>query len=74
MNAPAATSLTARPAALALGWDDGTSGEFASIWLRDNRPEERDRHSGQRLIDVADLPVEPRIRAAVLAGKQARIT
>ena len=37
--------------------------EFASLWLRDNVREDRDPHSGQRLIDVADLPAGPRIRA-----------
>jgi alpha-ketoglutarate-dependent taurine dioxygenase len=62
-----ATGVTARHASLSVEWNDGTHGEFASVWLRDNLPEDRDRHSGQRLIDVTDLPVEPRIRAATLA-------
>ncbi len=51
------------PGALILEWAQGAVGEFSSLWLRDNRPEDRDAHSGQRLVDVADLPADPRIRS-----------
>jgi gamma-butyrobetaine dioxygenase len=50
---------------LSIEWADGTLSEFASLWLRDNLREDRDPHSGQRLIDIADLPENPRIRSAV---------
>jgi alpha-ketoglutarate-dependent taurine dioxygenase len=50
---------------LNIEWGDGTSSEFSSLWLRDNLLEDRDPHSGQRLIDIADLPEDPRIRSAV---------
>ena len=63
---PPCTRLDARDAMLAIAWQDGTSAEFASVWLRDNLPEDRDTYSGQRLIDVTDLPPEPRIRRATL--------
>jgi len=63
---PLCTRLDARDAMLAIAWDDGTSAEFASVWLRDNLPEDRDAYSGQRLIDVTDLPPEPRIHRATL--------
>ena len=56
--------VSATPDALAIEWRDGTRQEFAGIWLRDNVPEHRDPHSGQRLVDIADLPAEPRIRSA----------
>ncbi|HEX3982313.1 MAG TPA: TauD/TfdA family dioxygenase, partial [Acidisoma sp.] len=56
--------VSATPDALAVEWADGTVHEFAGIWLRDNLPEHRDPHSGQRLIDVADLPALPRLRSA----------
>jgi gamma-butyrobetaine dioxygenase len=49
---------------LTIEWADGGSSEFASLWLRDNCAEDRDAHSGQRLIDIADLPEQPRIRTA----------
>ncbi|HEV7613421.1 MAG TPA: TauD/TfdA family dioxygenase [Steroidobacteraceae bacterium] len=50
---------------LSIEWDDGSLSEFASLWLRDNLREDRDPHSGQRLVDIADLPEDPRIRSAV---------
>ncbi|HEY2678150.1 MAG TPA: TauD/TfdA family dioxygenase [Steroidobacteraceae bacterium] len=54
---------------LTLQWADGKSSRFASIWLRDNETGQRDAHSGQRLIDIADLPETPKIRSAsVRAG------
>ena len=65
--AAVSTEVTAERTALIIHWNDGTYGEFASIWLRDNLPEDRDSHSGQRLIDVTDLPQEPRIGSATLA-------
>jgi gamma-butyrobetaine dioxygenase len=49
---------------LTLQWADGKSSRFASIWLRDNQAEQRDAHSGQRMIDIADLPAAPTIRSA----------
>jgi [2-(trimethylamino)ethyl]phosphonate dioxygenase len=53
------------PDRLNIEWADGTLSEFASLWLRDNLWEDRDPHSGQRLIDIADLPEDPKIRSAV---------
>jgi alpha-ketoglutarate-dependent taurine dioxygenase len=61
---PAAATVNATPDTLTVEWADGTRAEFASVWLRDNIPEHRDPHSGQRLVDVADLPERPRIRRA----------
>ena len=58
---PAAVSAAVRPGqeALLVQWEDGTQVEYASVWLRDNLPEDRDSFSGQRLIDVADFPRSP---------------
>ncbi len=36
---------------------------FDALWLRDNAPRHRDPDNGQRLIDVLDLPDDPRIAA-----------
>ncbi len=63
-----ATLDAVREDGLCLRWCDGRRSEFAGIWLRDNRPEDRDGHSGQRLIDVTELPPDPRIRAATIGG------
>jgi len=60
----AMTRVFTTPEALTIEWANGVIGEFASVWLRDNVGEHRDPHSGQRLIDVADLPERPRIRSA----------
>jgi alpha-ketoglutarate-dependent taurine dioxygenase len=57
--------LWSLPDTLGIEWADGTMSEFASLWLRDNLREDRDPHSGQRLIDIADLPEEPKIRSAI---------
>jgi len=60
-----ARRVTAAPEALTIEWPGGAVSEFASLWLLDNRAEDRDPHSGQRLIDIADLPEAPRIRSAM---------
>jgi alpha-ketoglutarate-dependent taurine dioxygenase len=52
------------PEALTVEWADGGVSEFTSLWLRDNRSQDRDAHSGQRLIDILDVPETPRIRRA----------
>jgi len=65
--------MRAEPGSLRVEWTDGTTSEFASIWLRDNVPEDRDAHSGQRLVDVADIPADPRIRSAVIDGRSIRV-
>jgi alpha-ketoglutarate-dependent taurine dioxygenase len=69
----ACTRVDADASTLAIEWNDGTSAEFASIWLRDNLPEDRDAYSGQRIIDVTDLPPDPRIRSATLEDAAVRV-
>jgi alpha-ketoglutarate-dependent taurine dioxygenase len=61
------------PELLTVEWQNGAVAEFSSIWLRDNRREDRDPHSGQRLIDVADLPARSRIRSASVFNGSVRI-
>jgi gamma-butyrobetaine dioxygenase len=58
---------------LGIEWSDGTLGEYASLWLRDNLREDRDPHSGQRLVDIADLPENPKIRSAAAEGGGVRV-
>jgi gamma-butyrobetaine dioxygenase len=67
MKTPATLKgVQANADSLTLQWADGRSSEFAAIWLRDNQSEQRDAHSGQRLVDLADFPAAPTIRAASL--------
>lgn len=65
--------LSAAPDVLTVEWADNTAARFSSQWLRDNVREDRDPHSGQRLIDIADLPERPRIRTATAEGSTVRI-
>jgi gamma-butyrobetaine dioxygenase len=66
MNSAAGIArVWSQPDMLKVEWADGTLSEFASLWLRDNLREDRDPHSGQRLVDIADLPEDPKIRTAV---------
>jgi alpha-ketoglutarate-dependent taurine dioxygenase len=67
-TAAAVKRLWFQPDTLGIEWADGSSSEYASLWLRDNLREDRDPHSGQRLVDIADLPEAPRIRSATVQG------
>jgi len=59
-----AQRVAVAPDVLTIEWADGSVSEFDSLWLRDNRAEDRDARNGQRLIDIVDLPERPRIRSA----------
>ncbi len=72
-GSPALVRLSTSPLRLTLEWSDGAVAEFAAVWLRDNLPQDRDSHSGQRLIDVVDLPAEPRIRGATIVDGSLRV-
>jgi gamma-butyrobetaine dioxygenase len=72
-SAVAVRRLSFEPATLRVEWTDGAVSEFASVWLRDNLAGDRDAHSGQRLVDITDLPAEPRIRSAVAGAGTVRI-
>lgn len=55
-------------------WPDGACTRLDSLWLRDNRLEDRDPHSGQRLVDILDLPASPRIRSAGWQGTRLQVS
>lgn len=65
--------LAWKPESMTVEWANGDSSEYASLWLRDNVSEDRDAHSGQRLLDIADLPADPRIRSAVADATSVRV-
>src|SRR5258708_35854876 len=60
--------VASTPEHLTIEWADGAVAQFPGVWLRDNLPEDRDPHSGQRLVDIPDLPARPLIRSASVAG------
>jgi len=41
------------PEHLTIEWADGAVAEFPGVCCADNLPEDRDPHSGQRLVDIA---------------------
>jgi [2-(trimethylamino)ethyl]phosphonate dioxygenase len=52
------------PAELTIAWQNSSYSVYSSLWLRDNAPAHRDARTGQRLISLVDLPLEPRLHAA----------
>ncbi len=56
--------------ALEITWTDGDSCRLPALWLRDHcrGPECRDPTSGQRLVDITDIPPAIAIARADLAG------
>lgn len=61
-SAARAARVSTTPQVLTIEWRTGELSEFTSLWLRDNVREDRDPTSGQRLVDIVDLPAAPRIR------------
>ena len=45
-----ARRISSTPTLLTVEWADGTVGEFDSLWLRDNCPDDRSSDNGQRLV------------------------
>ena len=52
------------PGELTITWQNSTYSVYSSLWLRDNAPAHRDARTGQRLISLVDLPLEPRLHSA----------
>jgi gamma-butyrobetaine dioxygenase len=73
MPSPEIAALSCSPERLTVQWADGARSEFSSLWLRDNLPEDRDLHSGQRLIDITDVPERTQLRSAALADGGVRV-
>ena len=77
MGRARAQSHTARisygPQYLLVDWSDGHQSGFDAIWLWDNASRHRDQSNGQRLIDVTDLPDDPRIASAEVQGQHLAI-
>jgi len=48
--------MKCQPDRVNITWQDGHRSEYHATWLLDNDPQHRDQRTGQRLIDIADLP------------------
>lgn len=68
MLMPTVKRMSWVPAKLTIVWADEVHSDYAAPWLRDNLLKDRDPHSGQRLIDIIDLPADPVIRSAAVEG------
>jgi gamma-butyrobetaine dioxygenase len=55
---------------LTVTWSDGSQSRYPALWLRDNCPEDRDPGTGQRLVDIAELPEEPLLEAVHQEGDE----
>lgn len=51
------------PRSVRVEWSDGRCSDFSALWLRLHCQEDRDPFSGQRLVDLTDLPQSPRVRS-----------
>ena len=58
---------------LTIEWPDGRSATFPAVWLRDQCPGDRDKRTGQRLVDIVDLPEHPVIRNIVCSEEALEI-
>ena len=56
--------VSCTPAELTIAWQNSTYSVYSALWLRDNAPAHRDARTGQRLISLVDLPLEPRLHTA----------
>lgn len=66
VNAREPEAFSWREDALCIKWRHADSMTLPALWLRDNCAQDRDRHSGQRLVDICDLHPNPRIARAIL--------
>lgn len=56
--------IRCKPGDLTLTWENSAYAVFSALWLRDNDPANRDAGTGERLISLVDLPLEPRLKTA----------
>lgn len=59
----AAEKISHDPKRVTIQWADGHRSIYDALWLRDNCPADRDARTGQRVVDIADLPEDPSIGA-----------
>ena len=73
MNIPAGMTLKTSHDSLRIEGPDFPLREYSSMWLRDNAGVNRDSVSGQRLVDITDLPPAPRIKSARLKADRIEV-
>jgi gamma-butyrobetaine dioxygenase len=68
------SSFSWLPERLTLARRDGAMVELPAFWLRDNCPEDRDPLSGQRLVDICDVPSGARIESVSAAAQGLQVS
>ncbi|MCR9142193.1 MAG: TauD/TfdA family dioxygenase [bacterium] len=66
LRAPAITGIDTADDAIHVRWSDGVLGRFHLLWLRDNCSSVRHPGTGQRLVDITELPRDISIQRAQL--------
>ncbi len=64
--APAITGVNTADDAIHLRWSDGLQSRFYLLWLRDNCPSVRHPGTGQRIVDITELPRDFSVRRTQL--------
>ena len=67
-STPSIASVEPGERGVNIAWSDGTRGRYLHFWLRENCPVDGSSLSGQRLLALADIPVDIRPRSVVASG------
>ncbi len=60
------TSIEIQPQGVTLTWENGERHDLPAVWWLHNSPSRIDSQTGQRLVDILDLPMVPRIASGRL--------
>ena len=67
-SAPSIASVEHDEHGVTIVWSDGTGGRYLHYWLRENCPTDASSLSGQRLLALADIPVDIRPKSVGAGG------
>ena len=65
---PSIASVEHDERGVTIAWSDGTRGRYLHFWLRENCPADGSSLSGQRLLALADIPVDIRPKSVAARG------
>ena len=68
VSTPSIASVEHDEHGVTIAWSDGTRGRYLHFWLRENCPADGSSLSGQRLLALADIPVDIRPKSVGARG------
>ena len=68
VSAPSIASVESDERGVTIAWSDDTCGRYLHFWLRENCPADASSLSGQRLLALADIPVDIRPKSVGAGG------